>query len=129
MRLVTAVWRKGRRGAGPMEAVLGIILFGLLLSGFVGWLDSRQRVAWEREAGREMAILAEGVEDYVRRNTARFWRGGHAGVAGAAGDRARDAEDGRVLPANFDGVDAMNRDLRVLVMPRGAGAAADGCAW
>ena len=127
MRLVRAVWRKGLRGAGPMEAVLGIILFGVLLSGFVGWLESRQRAAWERGAGREMAILAQAVEDYVQAEYATLLSGaGTPSVPAPQEITPATLRTAGVLPANFDGIDAMNRDLRILVMPRGAGVAADG---
>lgn len=122
-----ALRRKGLRGAGPMEAVLGIVLFGLLLSGFVEWLDRRQRSAWEREAGREMAILAEAAEDYVRAEYGTLLSGAGTPASPAPREIAvATLRTAGVLPGNFDGVDAMNRDLRILVMPRGAGAAADG---
>ena len=120
-------WRRGLRGASPFEAVLGIVLFGLVLSGFVQWLEGRQRVAREREAGREMAILAEGVADYVRSEYRPLLLG--AGTPSSPVPQEilpATLRTAGVLPSNFDGFDAMGRELRVIVMPRGTGPVADG---
>ena len=100
---------------------------GFCSPGLWGGWRAAQRTAQDREAGREMAILAEAAEDYVRADYALLLAGAGTPTTPAPQEiTLATLRTAGVLPANFDGVDAMNRDLRIFVMPRGAGAAADG---
>ena len=115
------------RGAALAELLLAVAVLGVLLSLGIDWYRERQRAALAEEAGREMALLTAAAQDYAVAEYAPL-----LGTVGAPSSPAPQEvtlaalRAAGVLPAHMDDTDAMKRRLRVLALPRGAGAAADG---
>ncbi len=111
--------RRGPGGAGLFGALLGLAVFGALVTAGYGWLEDRQRERLARTAAEQTAVVAAAARRAVQADFA-------ATLAALGGGRHEialaDLRTANTLPAGFPDVGALGRSWRVLLLPAGPNA-------
>ena len=102
---------RARRGLGLFEVVLALAVAGIAILGVNSWIEIQHFHARDRDAGRTVAVLADAARMHAQ--------GDYESLFGLAAGRSialSTLRDEGVLPANFDDVDEMKRDLAVVAL-------------